>query len=293
MKKHILTISLLLSTLVFGQVGVNTDTPNSTLSIEGSLEAAYKQITASSYTLTDTDYYVSYTGSSDATFILPTVGSGTSSFAGRIYKIKNISPHNITLQPTTGDELRNNTLVGVSSVIVPSGYFVEIVNNTNSTGAATWDISFVGSPNIVSPNSNVVNIYASQLRIPPHVNGGTPDWTNHTNTSFDYNNWYVISKESSSSQINIPGNQSASTINYPRMKLVYEYQGDSFDLTNLYPLFTAGNNSTWPDVFSVSFIKIETVSGKTRLTVSVCRDDSLGQWAGAFLLNFMLVNSTY
>lgn len=86
MKKYI-------SILLFGgltlnaQVGINTTTPNSTLAINGSLRAGYKEVTATSYTITDTDHYITYNGTGNTTFTLPVIGSGTSSYTGRIYKI--------------------------------------------------------------------------------------------------------------------------------------------------------------------------------------------------------------
>lgn len=291
-------ISILLFGGVFlnAQVGINTATPNSTLAINGSLGAGYKQITATSYTILATDHYITYNGTGNATFTLPPIGSGTTSYTGRIYKIKNISTSNITLQASGGNTLRiDNT--PVSSFVIPLGAYAEVVNNSNTTGG-TWDLSFT-----VLPKPSNVEIYGAQLTIPPHNNASSPvpDWSNHTNTSFDTgtgaDTWWIISKTSVSSSF---GALNATPIisgftKSSRMTLVYEYQGPAFNVTNMYPILTAGNNSSYPDVFTASFVSLANVGGKTRLTVSVARVDFMGteggtnsNWAGTFLLNVLL-----
>ncbi len=132
MRKSIL-IFLLGSLFINAQVGINTKTPNSTLAVNGSMGADYKQITAASYTLTATDHYVTYNGTTNTTFTLPAVGSGASSFTGRIYKIKNISTSAITIQASGGNTLRiDNT--PVSSFVIPTGAYAEVVNNSNTSG---------------------------------------------------------------------------------------------------------------------------------------------------------------
>lgn len=80
------------------------------------------------------------------------------------------------------------------------------------------------------------------------------------------------------------------------MQIIYEYQGTPFNLNKLYPLFTAGNNTNYPDTYLVNFIDISNSTGKTRITVVVNRIDNLNtstaNWAGTFLINFILINST-
>lgn len=127
-------------------------------------------------------------------------------------------------------------------------------------------------------NSNV-SFQSFQLRIPPH-NSTVVDFTNHANTAYDADNWWVISKSSVAPGTNIPA----------RMTIVYEYQGGAFpDPAQIFPQLTAGNNSSYPDVFAPAFINLATVGGKTRLTVSVARADHSGlQWGGTFLLNVLL-----
>ncbi|MDR6546156.1 hypothetical protein J2810_002212 [Chryseobacterium rhizosphaerae] len=177
--------------------------------------------------------------------------------------------------------------VPVPSFVVPVGAYAEVVNNANTTGG-TWDLSFT-----VLPKPSNVEIYGSQLSIPPHGNGspGVGDWTNHANTSYDTGSgtdlWWIISKTS------VTNAHTASYSNTSRMTIVYEYQGAPFNVTNMYPILTAGNNSSFPDVFTASFVSLANngTSGKTRLTVSVARianGTNNSNWTGTFLLNLLL-----
>nr|WP_315032560.1 hypothetical protein [uncultured Chryseobacterium sp.] len=289
MKKCIL-ILLLWGLSLNAQVGINTVTPNSTLAINGSLGAGYKQITANTYSILATDHYITYNGTGDATFTLPVIGTGTTSYTGRIYKIKNISTAGITLQASSGNTLRiDNT--PVASFVIPLGAYAEVVNNSNTSGG-TWDLSFT-----VLPKPSNVEIYGTQLSIPPHALGTAPvaDWTNHTNATYDTgtapDRWWIISKSS------VDNAHTANYSNTSRMMLVYEYQGTPFNVTNMYPILTAGNNSSFPDVFTASFVSLANngTAGRTRLTVSVARVDFIGNnggnnsnWTGTFLLNVLL-----
>ncbi|SMO70673.1 hypothetical protein SAMN06265171_10595 [Chryseobacterium rhizoplanae] len=289
MKKYIL-ILLFGALPLTAQVGINTTTPNSTFAVNGSLRAGYSEVTATTYNIQTTDHYITYNGTADATFILPVIGTGTTSFTGRIYKIKNISPNNITLQASSGNTLRiDNT--PVPSFVIPIGAYAEVVNNSNTTGG-TWDLSFT-----VLPKPSNVEIYGTQVLIPPHRLGTAPvaDWTNHTNSGYDTgaanDRWWIISKTS------IDNAHTSTYANASRMTLVYEYQGTPFNVANMYPILTAGNNSSFPDVFTASFVSLANngTAGRTRLTVSVARIDFIGNngsnnsnWTGTFLLNVLL-----
>lgn len=276
------------------QVGINTATPNSTLAVNGSLRAGYKEVTATTYPIVANDHYITYNGTANATFTLPVIGVGTTSYTGRIYKIKNISSSTITLQASSGNTLRiDNT--PVASFVIPVGAYAEVVNNSNTSGG-TWDLSFT-----VLPKPSNVEIYGAQLTIPPHSQSSAPvaDWTNHANASFDTGTgtdaWWIISKTSVPTAFGYNSTTSTGYTNSSRMTLVYEYQGAPFNVTNMYPILTAGNNSSFPDVFTASFVSLANVGGKTRLTVSVARVDFMGtnggnnsNWAGTFLLNVLL-----
>lgn len=294
MKKYI-SIFLFGATILHAQVGINTPTPNSTLAINGSLRAGYKEVSAATYSILSTDHYITYNGTANATFTLPVIGTGTSSYTGRIYKIKNISSSTITLQASSSNTLRiDNT--PVTSFVIPVGAYAEVVNNSNTTGG-TWDLSFT-----VLPKPSNVEIYGAQLTIPPHSGSSAPisDWTNHANASFDTGSgtdaWWIISKSSIGSAFGTTNTTTGYT-NSSRMTIVYEYQGTPFNVNNMYPILTAGNNSSYPDVFTASFVSLANngTGGKTRLTVSVARVDFMGtnggnssNWAGTFLLNVLL-----
>lgn len=295
MKSNIFIPVFSIMTLFFNaQVGIKTSTPNSTLAVAGSLGADYKQITAATYSITATDHYLTYNGTGNTTFTLPVIGTGTTSYSGRIYKIKNISTSSITLQASSGNTLRidNNP---VSSFVIPTGAYAEVVNNSNTSGG-TWDLSFT-----VLPKPSNVEIYGIQLLIPPHANGSSPvaDWSNHTVSTYDTGTgtdaWWVISKSS------VTYAHTSTYSNASRMTLVYEYQGTPFNVSNMYPILTAGNNSSFPDVFTASFVSLANngTSGRTRLTVSVSRIDFIGSnvnnsnWTGTFLLNLLLARKLY
>ncbi|MGU3375013.1 hypothetical protein [Chryseobacterium sp. M5A1_1a] len=275
MKKNCLAICIGIFSGLSAQVGINTATPNSTLSINGSIQAGYKEITSSTYDLTISDHYVTYNGNTDALFTLPPVGSGTTSFSGRIYRLKNISPFNVTLGASNGNILRSDGSSALS-LVIPNGAYVEVVNNNNTTGG-TWDVSF-----FAFPKSGASLNYVTQVPIPPAASSfGVPDWTNHTNTDYDSGTasdvWWVVEKKTTLSS------HTADLHRASRVTLIYEYQGLPFNLTSIYPFLTTvapiptvgvrNVNSLQGDydVLSASLVNLENdaVSGKTKLTVTV------------------------
>lgn len=293
MRKIFLGIIICISSILYAQVGINKITPSSTLAVNGSFEAAYKEVTATSYTFTATDHYVSYSGTANATFTLPVIGTGSTNFHGRFYKVKNLSNSTITVRAAGSDVLRLGTSTS-ATFPVPPGSFIEVVNNTNAAGG-TWDLSFLGFTSL----TNNTEVYGTQLRIPPHASatGGlaVADWTNHANASFDTGTgsdiWWIISKTSTAYSF------SSNYIRPSKMVLVYEYQGTPFNTTNLYPILTSGNSSSYPDIFTPDFISLVNngTGGRTRLTVVVSRADFIGNdgssdsnWGGSFLLNVLL-----
>lgn len=297
-KNFLFLIALIAGFCTRAQVGINTTTPSSTLTVSGSFEAEFKEISSATYTLTNLDHYVTYNGTAASTFTLPTVATGNASFSGRIYKIKNISGNNVTLQASGTNTLRLDNNGAVSSFAIPPGGYVEVVNNSNGTGG-TWDLFYT------APTKNNVEIYGVQFKIPPHASGSPSlaDWTNHSNTSYDTpatsndSAWWLISKTSTTY---------SHTANYhtaSMMTLVYEYQGTPFNLTNMYPVISSGNGSSFPDIFtaSVSSLQNNGTGGKTRLTISVARIDFVGNnlgttsnWTGTtFFINALLARKLY
>lgn len=90
-----------------GNVGVNTATPNSTLSINGSISYAYRTI-GSSTTITATDRVIIYTGNGSHTWTLP----AASTVPGRVYRLVNQGQTNVTLSQsvTTANATTTTTL---------------------------------------------------------------------------------------------------------------------------------------------------------------------------------------
>lgn len=114
-------------------MGVNTTSPGSTLDINGSLAANYKTVTTN-YTMTATDYHVSYTGTGNATFTLPAAISGAGNFKGRLYTINNRTSSTITVNPA-GSE----TINGTASITIAANQSVQLIN-TGLTAGATWEV---------------------------------------------------------------------------------------------------------------------------------------------------------
>ena len=266
MKKNITTLfALIISAIAFSQVGINTEDPKATLDINGSLANRESSVSVVSNAVTITPNMSQYriTGTATADF---TITVGAASIEGQRLVIFN---------NTTG------------------GYTGKLNNINISNGFAVEFIYSNGAWRSTSYNSSIVSVYASQVKIPPHASatGGTAvaDFTNHSNSAYDVNNWHVISKTSTA----------AASGNPAKMTIVYEYQGTPFSLNKLYPIYTAGNNTSYNDTFLVNFSDISNSTGKTRMTVSVIRMDNFtvatgstsANWSGTFLINFLLINS--
>lgn len=196
--------------------------------------------------------------------------------------------------------------VGVGTTDTPTEK-LDVNGNTrirglvNGSDAATFPRSVVAKADGTLGYSSI-SMSSFQLSIPPH-NQFTADFTNHSNTSYDSDGWWVISKSSVAASATFtttgsgftgsssPYTTTATNFTPARMTIIYEYQGTPFsDPGKIYPQLTTGNNQTYPDVYNPSFIKLETVSGKTRMTVSIVRSDNmLSNWAGTFLLNTLFV----
>ena len=89
MKIFSLLFSLMIPTLIFAQVGINTETPQSTLDINGNLSVKHVSLTGSaSATPIDDGVYISISPTSnDEDFELP----DPRDYPGRVYIIRNVS----------------------------------------------------------------------------------------------------------------------------------------------------------------------------------------------------------
>ncbi|WP_027374033.1 hypothetical protein [Chryseobacterium sp. UNC8MFCol] len=118
-----------------GNVGINTANPGSTMDISGSLAANYNMINTNSYNLTSSDFHVSYNGSSDAVFTLPSAISGIGNYKGRIYRIKNNTNFSITVNSTSPETINGNP-----NVIVSANQSIELISTGLTGSASTWEI---------------------------------------------------------------------------------------------------------------------------------------------------------
>ncbi|MFZ4928637.1 hypothetical protein [Chryseobacterium sp. Mn2064] len=137
---------LVVGTYFFGQVGINTTVPGSTLAINGSIATKYRLLTGN-YTATINDEYLDYKGTSDITVTLPASISGTGNFEGRIYEIRNGSTNNTITVQTSGTENIDIQTTNTNSIEVPAGYVATLKSNGKTTGA-TWILTLLGSGSI-------------------------------------------------------------------------------------------------------------------------------------------------
>jgi hypothetical protein len=121
-------------------VGIDTPTPGSKLTVNGSFAPAYRAITAD-YTMTGNDYYLVSNSATNNTVTLPAaqaVGSGN--FKGRLYEIKNTHPTSTLTVVANGAELIDDIgATGLASISITPGDGVLLVNNGNTSGT-TWEV---------------------------------------------------------------------------------------------------------------------------------------------------------
>lgn len=160
-----------------GNVGIGTNTPNSTLSVEGSISNKVDIVT-SNVTLDETHHTVLANSTSNITITLP---NPSSSNVGRTYVIKNINTGNVTI---------SGSIEGSSSLNVRQKESVELISN-GSTWVVTssyqpvppigsiiaWHKDFTNTPSLpygwVECNGQTLNDPASPYhnQVIPNLNG--------------------------------------------------------------------------------------------------------------------------
>lgn len=274
----ILLLLVLFTPFLKGQLGVKTEIPTSTLTVNGSIQGDFKEINTPSYTITDTDFYLNCTGTAPITITLPDISTFKEKPFGRVYKIKNVSTSPVTVITVNSDFIIGmNGGVNLTSCTISPNNYAEITLGMSGNNPV-WVLSFAGRP-----EQQNVKIYGTQVKIPAHgLVGVNPDFDNHTITTYDTKDWWVISK------VSYPVTLTPTLTTSSRMVVTYEYQGPMFDINHLYPTLTAGNDSNNPDILVPVVKNLENVDGKTRLTVSIGRLDKSENWGGTFLLNILL-----
>ncbi|MFN1218852.1 hypothetical protein ACKW6Q_17945 [Chryseobacterium kwangjuense] len=134
-----------------GAVGIETPNPGSTLDINGSLAAQFSSVNATPYSLSSTDFHVSYNGTSNAFFNLPAAINGAGNFKGRMYTIKNNTGFSITVNPAASETINGN-----NSVSVPANQSIQLIS-TGLTGAnSTWEVYSANDSSITASNGTTL-----------------------------------------------------------------------------------------------------------------------------------------
>lgn len=128
-----------------GNVGINTTSPGSSLTVNGSFAAKYKTVTTSG-SVDASDYYIAYNGTGNGTLTLPTAIGGDGNFAGRTYHFKNTGTGILTIAAGGSELIDNQNGSGVSSIDIPSGYYAFLVNKGTLSGT-TWELVLFSSSN--------------------------------------------------------------------------------------------------------------------------------------------------
>lgn len=126
-----------------GNVGINTTTPGSTLTVNGSFAATYRSVTTSG-NVAATDYYLAYNGNTNGTLTLPAAVNGSGNFMGRTYHFKNTGTAVLSVTANGAELIDNQTGAGVGTVNVPPGYYAFFINKGTMTGT-TWELILISS----------------------------------------------------------------------------------------------------------------------------------------------------
>ena len=256
-------------------VGISTSSPRTKLDVNGIISSREQTQTVSGTSTTITSINQS---------LLSLTGSPTSQFTVTL-------PNGVAGQRLT---IINNTT---------GGYTARVNTNYYVQGSQAVDFIYTNNQWTAigqSINDNINRIYTGEVIIPPHS-------ATTTNTTYDNADWKLVTLQSGRGTSTTGTYSNISTfgteIRTAGKVLVYEYQGNPFNVSKLYPILTAGNKLsgqfTDADTFIPNFVKLENINGKTRLTVVLARVDyisgatvaSNANWQGTFFMNVMLVET--
>ncbi|MFT3750010.1 MAG: tail fiber domain-containing protein [Agriterribacter sp.] len=138
-----------------GNYGIGTATPGSKLTVNGSFSATYNNITASTYTMLASDFYLAWNGSANGNITLPAalvVGSGN--YQGRVYHIKNTSTaYTLTIAANGSELLDNQSGAGVASITLSATYCAMLISKGTTGATTTWEVAIVASSSTNAPTN--------------------------------------------------------------------------------------------------------------------------------------------
>ncbi|MES2776921.1 MAG: hypothetical protein V4722_22280 [Bacteroidota bacterium] len=164
-------------------VGIGTNTPGSTLTVNGSMAAGYTAIIANTYTILADDYYIVWNqktipGPGVGIFTLPAAATLNK---GRVYKIRNnSSTYAITLN-SSGSVFIDNAL----SVNIPPNHTLEIIaNGSTAVNTTCWEV--VGLTPVLTLDG-IRNVFAASgcASCGAYDAAGPDTWVQITNTEYN------------------------------------------------------------------------------------------------------------
>lgn len=205
MKKKVLIIFMSACSLGYAQLGVNTTEITSTLTVQGSISANYREIENATYAIQKDDYNISYLGKiRDGLFFLPSIEGFGDSF-GRMYNIKNLSSEQNLVVRTSGTQTLQfggkypkNT---IEFTIYPGQHLYVIANKENNWTVydyASYAQKTVAIDNSIAENS-VIRLGNFSFRIVQSDIPSTGDMNLEIKSHQNYAD-YMISKVSLASE---------------------------------------------------------------------------------------------
>ncbi|WET47368.1 hypothetical protein PYS58_12305 [Chryseobacterium indologenes] len=141
-----------------GNVGVNTPSPTSSLTVNGSFAATYKTVSVSGAVGVN-DYYTAYNSASTGTLTLPAAINGTGNFVGRTYHFKNTGTGNLIIAAAGSELIDDQNGTGSPTLTIPTGYYAFLVSKGTTTGT-TWELVLFSSSNSM-PSVNQTYLFSS------------------------------------------------------------------------------------------------------------------------------------
>jgi len=159
------------SNFIFGQVGINTDNPSSTLTLNGSYAGNFRVI-SNNTTLGNNDQFINVVANAVVTVTLPNTNIEPS-IRGRIYTIKNTSSQNVIIRGfSAGERLRTSNGTSFQTITVAPGTSVQIIKNQNITPANRWEVIIQSS--ITVNETEPIKTLTFSRSISSPINANTP-----------------------------------------------------------------------------------------------------------------------